>query len=102
MSKRDILLQELNKTVKNPQNYFEKEIAKEKKCISKLSTERLNDVYVLNKNSERLCSLIPYSKKDILTLFENDEVSPTGKIAELCNNFIILEKIFSDVNGKEF
>lgn len=102
MSRRDIYIDKLNQIIEQPQNCFDKEIRKNRKYIEMLPDNRLSDIYALCNDSRRLCKIIPYSKKDVFSMVESGEVSPYKKIASLYNNYIILEKILCEVNGKEF
>lgn len=86
----------------NPQCEYDKIIAKNKKYIPLLSTEQLCTVHWHRYTALRLSKNIPYSREDIRSLVENEEVDPFNVIAELDYAYTVLEYIFSKVNGEEF
>jgi hypothetical protein len=98
MSLRDELICELRKFASEPQNSFDKIIGANAEKIDMLSTQRLSDIYTLRKKSASLCKLIPYSREDIALLVEAGEVDPTKKIAQLENNFSVIESIFNEIS----
>lgn len=86
----------------NPKNEIEKIISQNKEFLHIISDKDLGSIFMLRMTGKRLCNLIPYSREDIASLIENEEVSPYDKVAELENTFLILEHIFSKYNGKEY
>lgn len=86
----------------NPKNEIEKIISQNKEFLHIISDKDLGSIFILRMTGKRLCNLIPYSREDIASLIENEEVSPYDKVAELENTFLILEHIFSKYNGKEY
>ncbi|MBP3939594.1 MAG: hypothetical protein IK955_09315 [Clostridia bacterium] len=86
----------------NPECEYDRIIAQNKKYIPLLSTEQLCTIYWHRMSAVRLCRLIPYSREDVRSLVENEEVDPLNRVAELDYAFTVLEYIFSKVNGEEF
>lgn len=86
----------------NPECEYDRIIAQNKKYIPLLSTEQLCTIYWHRMSAVRLCRLIPYSREDVRSLVENEEVDPLNRVAELDYAFTVLEYIFSKVNDEEF
>ena len=86
----------------NPENEFDKIISKNKKCLNIMTEEQLSEIHTLRQLTAKLCRDIPYSREDIASLIENNEVSPYNKVAELENNFMIAEYIFARLNGEKY
>lgn len=101
MSPRADLLYKLTDIANNPQNEFDKIIAENKRYLLLLSADDLSALCALRRKSLHLCRLIPYLRKDITSLVENNEVSPYESVAELEYTFRIAIHIFAKVNGEE-
>ncbi len=101
MSFKDKLLEKLIIIAENPENEFDVIISKNKDCLYKMSEDRLCEIAELRKESARLCAKIPYSRVDIASLTENNEVSPYKTIAQLENKFLIAEHIFEQLGNNK-
>lgn len=86
----------------NPENEFDKIISRNSKCLNIMTEQQLSEIYTLRQLSAKLCRIIPYSREDIASLVENNEVSPYNKVAELENYFMIAEYIFAQLNGEKY
>ncbi len=94
MSFKSRLLNKLIKIAEKPENAFDKIIAKNKAYLPKMSEDMLCEISALRHEAAKLCRLIPYSRADIASLVESNEVSPYNTVAELENKFLIIEHIF--------
>ena len=86
----------------NPQNEFDRIITENKSCLNTMDENQLCEMYTLRNDASRLCQIIPYSREDITSLIENNEVSPFNRVAELENYFLIAECIFTRLRGEEY
>lgn len=102
MVRRETKLNELYAVAENPETELDKIITKNKEYLHMMSENDLGSIYMLRFTGNRLCRLIPYSREDIASLVENEEVSPYDRIAELENTFAIVEYIFSKYNNEEY
>ncbi len=94
MSFKSQLLDGLLKIAEKPENAFDKIIAKNRNCLKTMSEDTLCEISTLRFEAAKICRIIPYSRDDIASLIENDEVSPYNMVAELENRFLIIEHIF--------
>lgn len=102
MSFKTQLQDKLSQIADKPENAFDKIISDNKSILSEMNENQLCEIYTLRNNSLRLCRIIPYSREDIASLIENNEVSPYNTVAELENNFTIAECIFARIRGEEY
>lgn len=101
MSFKSQLFDQLANFAANPENEFDKIISENKDCLTLMSEDQLCEMYTLRNMSARLCRIVPYSRDDIASLIESNEVSPYNKVAELENYFMIAECIFARLRGEE-
>ena len=101
-NRRTTLLDTLTDIANNPENEYDKIIAKNKRYLLLLPERHLSSIYWTRVKACKLCNMIPYSRKDIRSLVENDNIDPFNYVAELENTFTTLEYIFSKVNGEDF
>ncbi len=101
MSFKTRLLNKLLDISNKPDNAFEKIIAQNKDCLQMMSAEQLCEIETLRYEAAKLCKIVPYSRSDVASLIENDEVSPYNIVADLENHFLIIEHIFAEFKGEE-
>lgn len=102
MSYKDTLFDKLSTIADNPENEFDKIIAKNKSCLILMNEFQLNELSALRDYCVKLCRIVPYSRKDIHSMIEYNEVSPYDKVAELENHFLIAECIFTRLRGEKY
>lgn len=95
MSLKTDLVKKLTEYGENPRNEFDKIIHNNIEKLPELSEKRLSELYALRRKGERLCRIVPYSRKDIDELIGNEEVSVHNCVAELEDCFNIADYIFS-------
>lgn len=102
MSFKSQLFDKLTQIASEPENEFDKIISQNQDCLTLMTEEQLCEMYTLRNTSAKLCRIVPYSREDVASLIENNEVSPFNKVAELENNFMIAECIFTRLRGEEY
>ena len=96
------LLEEIYEYADNPQYECDKIIRDNLTKIPMLNTSQLRTILAVRSDAAYLCRKIPYSREDIRSLIDNDEVSLTGKVAEIEDKLCILEYLFARATGEVF
>ncbi len=102
MTHKQRLYNKLVSFANNPENEFDKFIAQNKECIDRMTERQLAEIYTVRSNAAKLCRIIPFAREEIVSLLEKNEVSLYDKIAELENQFLIAEYIFTRVRGEKY
>lgn len=102
MTEREQLLSELTDIANNPENEYDRIIAENKNYLLMLSRTELGALYWRRKRAIKLCRIIPYTRTELQSLIQNNEVTAYELIAELEDTFATVEYIFSKVNGKKY
>lgn len=102
MSFKSQLFDKLIQISYDPENEFDKLITQNQECLARMTEEQLCEMYTLRNIAAKLCRIVPYSREDVASLIENNEVSPFNKVAELENSFMIAECIFARLRGEEY
>ncbi len=85
----------------NPENEFDKVIRANINRIPIMNENQLRMIIMLRYQTSLLCKDIPYTREEILSLIENNEVSLSGPFAQIENNLNTAEFIFDKARGEE-
>ncbi len=102
MRYKELLFDKLSTIAEKPENEFDKIISENKAYLILMNESQLGEMCALRDYCAKLCRVVPYSRNDVASLIENNEVSPYDKVAELENHFLIAECIFTRLRGEKY